>query len=96
MSEAPERIWACYDAVKNRAYWAGPDGLYQTDCLVGEYIRADLAAERERKLVEVLDEIIDAYIDSVDAYRTAGFYQDPETDDVIVEARAIKKELGYE
>lgn len=58
-------------------------------CYAGECAAAlRAAAQREDKLRRALCNLIEAYISNVDKTRVGGFYLDPETEDVVVEARA--------
>lgn len=50
MTDAPERIWACYDPSFDATYWKKSGEVYPADAFVGEYVNA----EREWKLVKAL------------------------------------------
>lgn len=39
------------------------------------------------KLISALEALLNEYVTDVDPFRVGGFYQDPETEDVVIEAR---------
>ena len=90
MSEAPERLWADGNQYWDSGSW-GQSKEFDNDV---EYVRADivqaLTAERDH-LREALSILVENYVSEIDAYRVAGFYRDPETEECVVNARAALK-----
>jgi len=103
MTEAPERIWATINGSRVSTYsppfliggWESRSRKIEREV---EYVRADLAAERERKLVEALKltvEDLEEWSGCKSTLEAAGFNMD-DTQVRAEFARATLKELGYE
>lgn len=89
MNEAPDRLWVFAAEYGRKGFIPMGDT---------EYIRADLAAERERKLVEALKltvEDLEEWSGCKSTLEAAGFNMD-DTQVRAEFARATLKELGYE
>lgn len=65
----------------------GKNGL-RTGDIIAYRVRLP-ADDLLRQAIEALRGLIDNYVSNVDTTRTAGFYQDPETEDCVIEARAV-------
>lgn len=99
MTEAPKRIWAWW--LRNIYQSQEAQGVWAEKAHVGyvEYVRAGIAAERERGLVKALREAAD----ELDGYYSVEYAGDhPYSVRKLAEAQAANparaklKELGYE
>jgi hypothetical protein len=55
-TNAPERIWACYNPEFDATYWSGPDQPHNEKDHVGIYTRADLFAALEAQIATLTKE----------------------------------------
>ena len=74
--------------------WLKRNGLSVIETTALTAKEAELAAERAKieKLREALTNLVEEYTMNVDSFRTGGFYTDPETEEVIIAARATLAE----
>lgn len=87
MNEAPERLWVFAAEYGRKGFIPMGDT---------EYIRADLAAERERKLVEALKSLTDRDVTYDRDWILIPTDSHGHAIATMLDARATLKEMGYE